>query len=62
MERAENMKWEYCVLRLNAASEPTHPDDAMNSVGEHGWELVGITHDAGDAPYYTAVFKRPKGA
>jgi hypothetical protein len=54
------MKWEYTVLRLNAATEPTHLDDAMNNVGEVGWELVGITHHVGDDPYYTAVFKRLK--
>ena len=56
------MKWEYTLLRLDATSEPIQLDQAMNNVGEHGWELVGVTHHAGDDPYYTAVFKRPKGA
>ena len=54
------MKWEYVVLRLDAAKEPTDLDQAMNHVGEFGWELVGMIHHAVDEPFFTAVFKRPK--
>jgi len=56
------VKWEYKLLRLDAASEPVELDEAMNSVGEFAWELAGIMHHAGEEEdsYYTAVFKRPK--
>jgi hypothetical protein len=56
------MKWEYKLLRLDAASEPTELDEAMNGVGEFEWELAGVMHHAGDDEdsYYTAVFKRPR--
>jgi Domain of unknown function (DUF4177) len=45
-------RWEYKTL-----TKMKNDDDALNELGERGWELVGVTHLGGTN--VRAFFKRP---
>jgi hypothetical protein len=51
------MLWEYRIMSLPTQKEPKEAQEALNSLGDNGWELVSAypTQDA-----VTYVFKKPK--
>jgi len=60
-------QWEYrCLIsHWNHSADTTRLTDTMNKLGEHGWELVGMSRD--ESPENVAeeeavlfVFKRHK--
>ncbi len=60
-------KWEYRVVHLREdffhGQEMTslRLEEALNNLGEHGWELVGWRNLlTGDTETLHAIFKRPK--
>jgi hypothetical protein len=49
--------WEYHIVSLPKQKEPKEAQEALNSLGENGWELVSayMNHDS-----LNYVFKKPK--
>jgi hypothetical protein len=55
--------WEYLILNLDDSNSMTRPNIIqMNSLGDQGWELVGVyTLTTGGGTYgVKLLFKRPK--
>ena len=51
------MLWEYRIMSLPTQKEPKEAQEALNSLGDNGWELVSA-YPTQDAVNY--VFKKPK--
>jgi hypothetical protein len=51
------MLWEYRIVSLPAQKEPREAQEALNSLGDSGWELVSAYTNQ-DSVHY--VFKKPK--
>jgi hypothetical protein len=51
------MLWEYRIVSLPTQKEPKEAQEALNSLGDNGWELVSV-YPIGDSVNY--VFKKPK--
>jgi hypothetical protein len=51
------MLWEYRIMSLPTQKEPKEAQEALNSLGDSGWELVSA-YPTQDAVNY--VFKKPK--
>ena len=53
----QQMLWEYRIMSLPTQKEPQEAQEALNSLGDSGWELV-FAYPTRDAVNY--VFKKPK--
>ena len=59
--------WEYKILNIRSENyrlDPTY-EPQLNTLGEDGWELVGITainFRTGATDHIGMVFKRPRSA
>ena len=51
------MLWEYRIVSLPTQKEPKEAQEALNSLGDNGWELVSVYTNP-DSVHY--VFKKPK--
>jgi Domain of unknown function (DUF4177) len=51
------MLWEYRIVSLPTQKEPKEAQEALNSLGDNGWELVSA-YTTPDSVHY--VFKKPK--
>ena len=51
------MLWEYRIMSLPTQKEPQEAQEALNSLGDSGWELV-FAYPTRDAVNY--VFKKSK--
>jgi hypothetical protein len=60
-------KFEYKIMKQEGRAVD---EDALNTMGEEGWEVLSITEKessdystgAGSIRFYTVLFKREKGA
>jgi hypothetical protein len=52
----ERQQWEYQVVK-KTGGEPDMPEDELNALGKHGWELAGVVPVQSGAHF---VFKRVK--
>lgn len=53
----KSVTWEYMQLVRNLGKETAPTADELNTLGQEGWELTGVTTDAPFAYFY---FKRVK--
>ncbi len=51
------MLWEYRIVSLPTQREPKESQEALNSLGDSGWELVSAYANQDTVNY---VFKKPK--
>ncbi|MCE7986324.1 MAG: hypothetical protein DYG89_34555 [Caldilinea sp. CFX5] len=51
----KKVQWEYKQLVRNLSKETTLTADELNTLGQEGWELTGVTTDA---PFVYFYFKR----
>ena len=51
------MLWEYRIASLPTQKEPKEAQDALNNLGDNGWELVSAYTNRDSVNY---VFKKPK--
>ena len=51
-------QWEYKQLVRNLGKESAPTADELNTLGQEGWELAGVTTDA---PFVYFYFKRLMG-
>ena len=51
------MLWEYRIMSLPAQKEPKEAQEALNSLGDNGWELVSVYPNQDSVNY---VFNKPK--
>lgn len=53
----KSLQWEYMQLVRNLGKETAPTADELNTLGQEGWELIGVTMDA---PFVYFYFKRLK--
>jgi hypothetical protein len=51
-------KWEYTLVPLATDRDDENVQDALNGVGEQGWELTAV-YEREEVPRRVFVFKRP---
>lgn len=52
--------WEYRVKVFDTSADPKAIDQALNQLGEQGWELAGVLNIDQPRRETSVVFKRPK--
>ena len=51
------MLWEYRIMSLPTQKEPNEAQEALNSLGDNGWELVSVYPNRDSVNY---LFRKPK--